>query len=127
LGIDLLLSIPGVGKRTALLFLSEVGDVINFNNTKQLVAYAGLAPFERSSGTSLRKPAHISKIGNPRLRKALYFPAMVADVSNPIVHAHEFSRRLTLNGVTPMPRVIASMRKLLHSYHVWRIENEDIV
>jgi transposase len=109
---DLLVSIPGIGKRTALLFLGEVGDVTNFNNTKQLVAYAGLAPSERSSGSALRKPAHISKIGNPRLRKALYFPAMVAEVSNPIVS--EFSRRLTLNGVRPMPRVIASMRKLLH-------------
>jgi len=109
---DLLLSIPGVGKRTAISFLSEVGDVRNFSNTKQLVAYAGLAPSERSSGTSLRKPAHISKIGNPRLRKALYFPAMVAEMSNPIVS--EFSRRLTVNGIKPMPRVIASMRKLLH-------------
>lgn len=109
---DLLMSIPGVGKRTALSFLSEVVDLSNFSNTKQLVAYAGLAPSERSSGSSLHRPARISKIGNSRLRKSLYFPAMVAEVSNPVIA--EFSNRLRSNGLRPMPRLIASMRKLLH-------------
>ncbi len=108
----LLLSIPGVGLKTALSFLSEIGEVANFSSTKQLVAYAGLAPSEKSSGSSIRKHARISKIGNSRLRKALYFPAMVAEVSNPTIA--EFSSRLKLSGLKPMPRIIASMRKLLH-------------
>ncbi|MDR3616745.1 MAG: IS110 family transposase [Candidatus Obscuribacterales bacterium] len=109
---ELLLSIPGIGKRTAMSFLSEITNVNNFSSIKQLVAYAGLAPSARASGSSLHRPARISKIGNARLRKSLYFPAMVAEVSNPVVA--EFSNRLKQNGIRPMPRVVASMRKLLH-------------
>jgi len=38
----------------------------------------GLVPRERRSGSSVRGRVQLSKIGNARLRKALYFPAMTA-------------------------------------------------
>lgn len=108
---ELLLSIPGVAMPTALAVLSEISDVNNFSNSKQLVAYAGLAPAERSSGTSLKRTTHISKIGNSRLRKALYFPAIVAKTYNPTISI--FYQRLLAAGKKPMSCVVAAMRKLL--------------
>jgi hypothetical protein len=53
----------------------------------------------------------ISKTGNPHLRKALYFPAIVARRYNSVIH--QFCARLEENGLVPMEVIIAAMRKLL--------------
>ena len=50
---DLLTSIPGIGEQTASVLLAEIRDVSDYNNARQLAAYAGLTPCERSSGTSV--------------------------------------------------------------------------
>ncbi|XZN89463.1 MAG: IS110 family transposase [Microcoleus sp.] len=45
---DLLTSIPGIGEQTASVLLAEIRDVSDYNNARQLAAYAGLTPCERS-------------------------------------------------------------------------------
>ena len=79
---------------------------------KQLVAFAGLAPAERQSGTSVHGKAMISKRGSRRLRKSLYMPAIVASVHNPDVK--ELYQRLLETGKKKMCAIVACMRKLLH-------------
>jgi transposase len=39
---DLLTSIPGIGDLTASILLAEIGDVSDYDNARQLAAYAGL-------------------------------------------------------------------------------------
>lgn len=107
---DLLLSIPGIGEKTAQLLLSEV-DFARYDNARQVAAAAGVTPRKQESGTSL-KHTNLSKLGNGRIRKALYFPAVVATRRNPIIK--EFADRLKKNGKTKMQIVCAAMRKLLH-------------
>ena len=51
-------------------------------------------------------------MGNGRLRKGLYFSALVATQHNKIVK--EFAGRLEANGKRPMQIICAAMRKLLH-------------
>jgi transposase len=63
-------SISGVGRVTVDIVVSELGDVRRFRSTKQVTAYAGLAPGERSSAGK-RKELGISKEGSPLLRWAL--------------------------------------------------------
>lgn len=109
---DLLVSIPGIGELTAAAILGEVEDVTAFQSARHLASFAGLTPREKQSGTSVKGRARLSKIGNARLRKALYLPAVVAQKCNPIVR--EFSLRLKSHGKTKMAVVGASMRKLLH-------------
>lgn len=109
---QLLLSIPAVGEETAHLILSEVPNLDLFPEAKQLVAFAGLAPREIRSGTSVRGRTNLSKTGNSRLRRGLYMAAVVAMKWNPVVAA--FSNRLLERGKPPMKVVGASMRKLLH-------------
>jgi len=69
---ELLTSIPGIGEQTAAVLLTEVGRIEDYKNARQLAAYAGLTPCERSSGTSVHGKTRLSCTGNVRLRKALY-------------------------------------------------------
>jgi transposase len=109
---DLLLSIPGIGETTAAKLLAEIMDVKLYASARQLAAFAGLAPRLHESGSSVRKRARLSKTGAPRLRKALYFPAISAIRYNPRVRA--MSERLKERGKCPMQVIGAAMRKLLH-------------
>jgi transposase len=109
---DLLTSIPGIGTKTAHSLLAEIPDWTVFQNARQLVAYAGLNPQECRSGTSIQRKVRISRIGNARLRKALYFPAITAQRYNPLLKT--FCQRLLDRGKIKMQVVGAAMRKLLH-------------
>ncbi|WP_250121582.1 IS110 family transposase [Chroococcidiopsis sp. CCMEE 29] len=109
---DLLTSIPGVGEQTAASILAEIGSVTTFESARQLAAYSGLTPRERTSGTSVRGKTSLSRIGNSRLRKALFMPALTAAQCNPILH--DLWERLLRRGKTKMVAVGAVMRKLLH-------------
>lgn len=87
-------------------------DIDNFNNIKQLVAFIGLNPKHRQSGTSVNGYSRISKTGNSNLRKTLYFPAIVAKQHNPIIKV--FCERLKATGKPTMVIICAAMRKLIH-------------
>ena len=108
---DLLASIPGIGPATAHTLLSEMA-ATSFSSARQLAAYAGLVPQERQSGSSVQGKARLSKRGNARLRKGLYWPAIVAMRHNPVLAA--FARRLREAGKPTMVIIAAVMRKLLH-------------
>lgn len=108
---NLLTSIPGIGERTVSIILSAC-DVKDFDSVKQVVAFFGLNPKQRQSGSSLNGASRISKIGRSELRKALYMPALSAIRCNPIIK--EFAERLESAGKSKMVIIIASMRKLLH-------------
>lgn len=109
--IQLLTSIPAISTITAVRFLAEV-DVSHFQQASQVAAYAGLAPREHSSGTSVHKKPRISKIGNRHLRTAFYMPALSAHRHNPIIRA--LVDRLSERGKSKMTIIGAVMRKLLH-------------
>jgi transposase len=107
---ELLQSIPGIGEKTAQLLLSEI-EFSRYESARQVAAFAGVTPKKKDSGSSL-KQTNLSKMGNGRIRKGLYFPAIVAKQHNQIVK--EFAKRLENNGKTQMQIVCAAMRKLLH-------------
>ena len=108
---ELLDSIPGVGKRTAAKLLAEIPDITRYKSARQVAAHAGLTPRNNRSGT-IHGKTRLSKTGNARVRKALFFPAIVAKRHNPIVRA--FCERLSSNGKNKMQVVGAAMRKLIH-------------
>ena len=66
-----LCSIPGMGEISAVQTLAELMLLPADRDVRQWVAYAGLAPREYRSGTSVRKYTRISKVGNQHLRHAL--------------------------------------------------------
>ena len=118
--VDLLISINGIGERTAWSILAYIGDINFFSNSKQVASYAGLTPKIIQSGTSIDKSS-LSKLGHKRLRKSLYMPALVAIRYNPTLKA--VYERLVSNGKPKKVAIVAVMRKLLIlSYGVLKSE-----
>jgi transposase len=109
---ELLDSIPGIAETTAALLLSEVTDIKQYKSARQVAAYAGLVPRERQSGSSVRGRARLSKIGNARLRRALYFPAITALRCSPFFQ--QWAEGLRQRGKSKMSVICAVMRKLVH-------------
>lgn len=108
---DLLTSIDGIANKTAAIILGELPEIDRFDHSGQAVAYAGLSPQQHQSGSSVYKKTRLTKIGNQRLKSALYFPALSAIRHNPIVINQ--ARRLEQKGKEKMVIVGAAMRKLL--------------
>ncbi len=106
---ELLRSIPAVGPVLCAGLLAELP--ADLRTARAAVAYAGLNPRQRESGTSLRGRASLSKLGNARLRRLLYVPALAGLQHNPILRAQ--SARLAARGKPGKVRVGAVMRKLL--------------
>lgn len=107
----LLNSIPGIGEKTIAIILAFL-TVENFDSAKQVVAFVGLNPKPKQSGSSVLGAGRISKTGDADLRKAFYMPAIVSLRFNPIIKG--FAERLSSVGKAKMIVVIAAMRKLLH-------------
>jgi transposase len=68
--VDGLQAMRGIALINAVVLVTEVGDFTRFSNPRQLMAYFGLVPGERSSGETVRRGA-ISKTGNAHVRRAL--------------------------------------------------------
>jgi transposase len=76
-------SIPGIGKKTAILLIICTNGFRSFENAKQLSAFFGLSPVLTMSGTSVRGKTRISKKGNPLVRNHLFMCSFTACNSNP--------------------------------------------
>lgn len=107
----LLDSIPGLGDRTIAQLLAYIGRPERFKSVKALIAYASLTPMIRQSGTSLDQRRGTHPMGHHALKRALYFPAMVAAQHNPCIAA--FWNRLKAQGKPGKVIVVACMHKLL--------------
>lgn len=109
---ELLASIPGIGKATIAVILAELDHLEKFSHVRELVAFIGLAPKETLSGSSIKGKPRLCKVGQGRLRKALYMPALVSIQCNPVMIA--FYNRLKEKGKNGKVIVCAIMRKLVH-------------
>ncbi len=109
--VALLCTIPGVADQTAVKLLAYGQNWLTDKSAKALTAHAGLAPQHHQSGTSVNRKARIDKRGNPKLRKTLYMPALVAVHHNPDLM--RFYKRLLKNGKPKKLALVAAMRKLL--------------
>lgn len=71
-------SVPGIGKITALNVIVSTGEFERITEAKKFACYAGVAPFEHTSGTSVRGKTRVSKMANMTLKKLLHLAAMSA-------------------------------------------------
>jgi transposase len=108
----LLDSIVGIAPLTAAKLMAEYGDMSQFSDVRQVVAFAGLNPRHHQSGSSIRGKTIISKVGRASIRAALYMPAMAAMRHDATMAA--FAARLAARGLKPLQVIAAVMRKLLH-------------
>ena len=68
--VDALQVMRGIASINAVVLVAEVGDFTRFSNPRQLMAYFGLVPGERSSAETIRRGG-ITKTGNVHARRAL--------------------------------------------------------
>jgi len=109
-----LLSISGVGKKTAVSLL-VLFHTYPDTNRNQITALIGLDPIQRQSGTSVHGRSRISKHGNQMMRKCLYMPTLASIQYNHKIKV--FYERLVSKHKPKKVAVIAAMRKLLLIAH----------
>lgn len=81
----LLLSVPGIGHLTAVYLICCTNNFISRITGKQLASYAGVAPFDNTSGTSIKGKKKVHKMANKGLKKLLHMGAISA-----LTHCPEF-------------------------------------
>lgn len=110
-----LISIPGIAQISAIQLLGELAMLPADLTVRQWVASAGLDVRLVQSGTSVHTRPRLSKVGNARIRAALYLPALTAVQHEP--HVRAFHQHLVARGKAPQQAVAAVMRKLLHAIY----------
>jgi transposase len=108
---NLATSVPGIGKITAFTLLYYTNEFKFFSNAKQLACYCGVAPFEHSSGSSIKGKTRVSHFANKRLKKLLHLVAMTTLRNSEF---SEYYKRKVLEGKNKMVVINAIRNKILH-------------
>ena len=106
--VEILESIPGIGRATSSTLVSHVSELGTINS-KQISSLVGVAPFNKESGNYVG----VAKIsgGRPIPRKALYMAALSASRFNPKLKT--FYKKLIKKGKKPKVALVAVMRKII--------------
>jgi transposase len=105
---QLMQSVKGVGRVTAWTLLANLSEM-ELLKRNQLVALAGLAPFNRDSGKTSGKRSIIG--GRAKVRACLYMAAHTAASCNPVIAP--YVKKLRDRGKPYKCAIVAAMRKLL--------------
>lgn len=106
-----LVTIPGLGKKSAAVLIVLTGGFSRFKNYKQLSSYVGLSPRIFESGSSVRGKARICKMGMSRIRALLYVCAWSAKKCN--ATCSQLYERLVAKGKSKRLALIAVANKLI--------------
>jgi len=90
---DLVTSVKGVGFVIASTMIVYTHGFTAFDNGRQFATYIGIAPFSRTSGTSLNAPAKVSHLANKMLKGILSAGAESARKNDKELKAY-FDRRI---------------------------------
>ncbi len=116
--IDKLLEIKGVGMKTVIGFVAEVGDIKRFDDPKQLQKLAGYAVVKNESGKH-KGESHISYRGRKRLRYVLYEAAVsVVSHSPEFRDIHRYYTTRERNPLKKMQSMIAVACKLVRVFYL---------
>jgi transposase len=105
-------SVPGVGKLTALFMICFTDEFSMYSNPKQLACYCGVAPFEHSSGSSVRGKTRVSHMANKVLKHMLHLGAMSAIQWDP--ELRDYYKRKVAQGKNKMLVINAVRNKIIH-------------
>lgn len=104
-------TIPGIGKKAALLLIALSNGFTKFKTAKQLCSYLGVCPRIYESGKSVRGKAKITKMGASSIRAILYLCSWSAVKYNKA--CKELYERLVEKGKPKMVALIAVVNKLV--------------
>ncbi len=108
---NLLVSIKGVGFVTAVYMLAYTDNFSKFLNSRKFSCYAGLAPFEHSSGTSIKGRKRVSHFANKKAKRLLNLAASVAIQHNE--ELKQYYKRRVAEGKSKMGTLNIIRNKLV--------------
>lgn len=103
--------LKGVGVLTAMVFLTELGDLSRFSNRRQLASYLGVVPSSQESGEQNDRKGHITHQGPARVRKVLCQATWSAIRSDPETR-RAYDRLAEKHPKRKKIAVVAGMRRL---------------
>ena len=116
--IDKLLEIRGIGLKTVVGFVAEVGDIKRFDDPKQIQKLSGYAIVKNQSGKH-KGESHISYRGRKRLRYVLYEAAVSVVSHSPEFRSiHQYYTTRDKNPLKKMQSMIAVACKLIRIFYV---------
>lgn len=104
-------SVTGIGKITAANILVSTGEFKRIAEPKKFACYSGIAPFEHTSGSSIRARARVSKMANMTIKKLLHLSALAAIRSD--LELKTFYARKVEKGKNKMSVINAVRNKLI--------------
>jgi transposase len=104
-------SVDNVGPVIATAVIVQTNEFKKFDNAKKFACYAGVAPFEHSSGTSIRGKTRVSHMANKSLKTLLHLAALGA-VSRPGEMKLYFDRKVA-EGKNKMLIINAIRNKII--------------
>jgi transposase len=124
-GVALLMTIPGVGMRTAEAFMAYVDDIQRFLRTRQVGSYFGLVPCQDSS-SQVNRLGHITKDGPATVRGLLCEAAWQGVLRSPtirrfyqrVMHGQKERRKIAL--VATAHYLVRVMAAMLRTGEIWR-------
>ena len=108
----LLQSIKGVGKVLALATIIKTHNFTRFTDARKFACFCGTAPFENTSGTSIRGKTRISHLADKRLKTLLDLSAKSAIQYDK--ELREYYLRRTENGKSKMSTINVVRNKILY-------------
>jgi transposase len=107
--VKLLITVPGIGRWTAMIFLTEIEDITRFKSLDKLCAYIGIIPNTRSSGDK-EGIGPMTKRGNGILKNYLIESAWMAIGKDPALMMKYNELCETMKGSKAIVRIA---RKLI--------------
>lgn len=118
--IEILTSIPGIGKESAVYLMAEIVDIKRFEGYRKLVGFCGLDPVIKQSGNYKTK-WRISKKGNSHARRIAWIMGGCVKRSCPYFREYYLKKRS--EGKSYKEAVIATSTKLLRVIYTLLNEN----
>lgn len=109
---ELLKTIPGVGKVLAQTLVVFTNGFVRFNNARAFACHAGIAPFNYSSGSSIRGKNRVSHRANKRLKSLLHMAALAAIKAKGDLK--KYYQRKIAEGKNKMSVLNAIRNKIIH-------------
>ena len=107
-----MISVAGISIITALHLLVYTHNFTRFSNAKKLASYAGVAPFEYTSGSSIRGKTQVHPIANKTLKTALHMVALSSIRQKGEMRI--YYERKVKEGKNKMSIINAIRNKILH-------------
>lgn len=107
----LIQSIPGIGQQIAAYVLIVSRGMESFATPRQFACYSGCAPFEHSSGTSIRGKTKVHFLANRKMKMLLHMAAINAITFNEELKT--YYQRKVAEGKSPMSVLNAVRFKLI--------------